>query len=107
MTRPLVHRRSQRRPVVMDVQCRTHSGLRDRGEIWDVSAEGCCLRLRGLYVRVGARLMLRPEGLEALTGLVRWVEGDLVGIEFERVMYAPVIDHLVGTYGPNEARGRA
>ncbi|MBT0669821.1 PilZ domain-containing protein [Novosphingobium profundi] len=78
----------------MAVQCRTQSGLRDSGEIFDISAEGCRLRMGGLFVRVGARLILRPSGLEAFGGSVRWICGDFAGIEFDRPMYGPVVDHL-------------
>lgn len=86
----------------MSVQCRTQSGLRDSGEISDVSTEGCCLKVRGLYFRVGTRLMLRPQGLESLTGVVRWVRGDLAGVEFDRAIYGPVVDHLVRIHGGQE-----
>jgi hypothetical protein len=87
-----------RRPVALAVQCRTQSGLRDNGEISDISTEGCCLRMRGIYFRVGTRLMLRPQGLEALSGVVRWVSGDLAGVEFDRPMYGPVVDHLAAAH---------
>lgn len=83
----------------MAVQCRTHSGLRDHGEISDISAEGCCLRMRGIYFRVGTRLILRPQGLEGLAGVVRWVSGDLAGVEFDRPMYGPVVDHIATAHG--------
>jgi hypothetical protein len=94
MTRRILPRRSQRRAVALAVQCRTQSGLRDEGEISDISVEGCCLRMRGLYVRVGARLIMRPQGLEGMPGVVRWVSGDHAGVEFDRPIYGPVLDHL-------------
>ncbi|MCJ2183803.1 PilZ domain-containing protein [Novosphingobium sp. 1949] len=94
MNRPIIPRRSVRKPVSMAVQCRTQSGLRDSGEIFDISAEGCCLQLAGLFLKVGARLILRPSGLEAFSGVVRWISGDFAGIEFDRPMYGPVVDHL-------------
>lgn len=79
----------------MAVQCRTQSGMRDDGEISDISVEGCCLRMRGLYFRVGARLIIRPKGLEGLAGVVRWISSDLAGVEFDRPIYGPVLEHLV------------
>lgn len=78
----------------MAVQCRTQSGLRDDGEISDISAEGCCLRMRGIFFRVGTRLIVRPAGMESLTGVVRWVTADVAGVEFDRPIYGPVLDHL-------------
>lgn len=78
----------------MAVQCRTQSGLRDDGEISDISAEGCCLRMRGLYFRVGTRLIIRPQGMEGLPGVVRWIRSDFAGVEFDRPIYGPVLEHL-------------
>lgn len=98
MTRRILPRRSQRRPVSLAVQCRTQSGLRDEGEISDISSEGCCLRMRGLYFRVGARLIIRPQGLEGMPGVVRWISSDLAGVEFDRPLYGPVLDHLARSY---------
>lgn len=83
----------------MAVQCRTNSGLRDAGELSDISSEGCCLRVPGLYFRVGTRLLLRPEGIEALSGVVRWIKDDVAGVEFDRPIYGPVLDHLVARHG--------
>jgi hypothetical protein len=87
-----------RRPVALAVQCRTQSGLRDDGEISDISAEGCCLRMHGLYFRVGQRLIIRPKGLEGLPGVVRWVSADLAGVEFDRPIYGPVLDHIAQAF---------
>lgn len=99
MTRTVLPRRSQRRSVALAVQCRTQSGLRDDGEISDISAEGCCLRTRGIYFRVGARLIVRPSGMEGMSGVVRWVSSDLAGVEFDRPLYGPVLDHIAATHG--------
>ncbi len=102
MTRTLPSRRSQRRPVSVPTQCRTQSGLRDRGQITDLSAEGCCVQIRGHYFRTGVRLFVRPDGLEGLTGIVRWVVDDIAGVEFDRPIYQPVVDHLVRLHGVGE-----
>ncbi len=99
MSRLIVPRRSVRKPVQMAVQCRTQSGLRDNGEIFDISAEGCCLRMTGLFIKVGSRLILRTSGLEALSGVVRWVSGDFAGVEFDRTLYGPVLDYLALQHG--------
>ena len=99
MTRTVLPRRSQRRAVALAVQCRTQGGLRDDGEISDISVEGCCLRMRGIYFRVGARLILRPSGMESMSGVVRWVSSDLAGVEFDRPLYGPVLEHIAATHG--------
>ena len=84
----------------MAVQCRTLSGLRDTGEISNISEEGCCMRVRGIYFRVGTRVVVRPEGLEGMAGIVRWVSGDLAGVEFDRPMYSPIVDHIAAIHRP-------
>ena len=100
MARIMLPRRSVRRPVLLAAQCRTQSGLRDQGEISDISAEGCCVRTRGIYLRVGARVVLRPDGLEGLSGIVRWVRSDMAGVEFDHPIYGPVVDHIAALHAP-------
>jgi hypothetical protein len=86
----------------MAVQCRTQSGLRDDGKISDISVEGCCLQMQGLYFRVGARLIIRPKAMEGLAGVVRWISGDLAGVEFDRPIYGPVFEHLVQAHAVSQ-----
>jgi hypothetical protein len=87
-------RRSQRKLVSLAAQCRTQSGLRDKGRISDLSSEGCCISTDSLFIKVGARVVIRPDGLEGLTGIVRWISEDKAGVEFDTPVYAPVVDHL-------------
>lgn len=68
--------------------------MRDSVRISDISAEGCRLSADSLYFRIGMRLVIRPAGLEGLTGVVRWVLGDTAGVEFDTPIYGPVLDHL-------------
>lgn len=87
-------RRTDRKPVVLEAQCRTGSGMRGSGELSDISTKGCCITTRDLSLSVGSRLVVRPEGLEGLTGVVRWIDGSRAGVEFETPLYAPVMEHL-------------
>lgn len=91
-------RRADRKPVVLSAQCRTQSGLRDQGSISDISPEGCCVTTNSLFFRVGTRVVIRPEGMEGLTGTVRWIAGERAGVEFDNPIYAPVVDHLAERY---------
>jgi hypothetical protein len=68
--------------------------LRDEGQIFDISVEGCCIRPRNIFLRVGSRIMIRPQGMEGLTGIVRWISDDLAGVEFDRPIYGPVLEHI-------------
>lgn len=97
-----IPRRAQRRSVVLPAQCRINSGLRDRGEISDISAQGCCIKTDTVLFRVGSHVLIRPNGLEALGGTVRWIAGDCAGLEFDRMIYGPTVDHLVRLYEAGE-----
>lgn len=90
-----IPRRAQRRSVALAAQCRTTSGLRDSGRISDISTQGCCVNTGNLLFRVGSHVVIRPDGLEALGGTVRWIARDFAGIEFDKAIYGPVVDHLV------------
>lgn len=83
----------------MAVQCRTQTGLRDSGQISNISPEGCCVQICGLAFRLGSRVLLRPEGMEGLTGVVRWIAGDAAGVEFDQPLYGPVVEHLIRRHG--------
>lgn len=78
----------------MPALCRTQSGLRDKGWISDISPEGCRVTTNGLFVREGLRVTIRPDGIEGLSGIVRWIEGNTAGIQFDAPVYGPVVDHL-------------
>ncbi|MCB2078540.1 MAG: PilZ domain-containing protein [Novosphingobium sp.] len=89
----------------MRAQCRTQSGLRDSGKISNISPEGCCVTTNGLFVKVGARVVVRPDGMEGLTGIIRWVEGQTAGVEFDAPIYPPVLDHLASIHAAGKPVG--
>lgn len=95
-------RRDERRPVRMAATCRTQSGMRDNGYISDISQYGCRLTTSTLAVRIGMRIVIRPQGLEGVSGTVRWIEGQHSGIEFDAPLYGPVVDHLGRTHAANQ-----
>ena len=43
-------------------------------------------------------MVIRPEGMEGLTGVVRWINGNQAGVEFDNPLYAPIVDHLSAQY---------
>ena len=67
-------------------------------KIFDISPEGCCVSTDSLFFKVGNRVVIRPEGLEGLTGVVRWISNDKAGVEFDTPVYGPVIDHLAARH---------
>lgn len=107
MSGPITPRQAQRRPVALAATWRTQSGLRANCQISDISAEGCCVETKGLYVKVGVRVVVRPQGLEGLTGIVRWVKGSHAGVEFDLPLYGPVLDHLANLHAARKGVGLA
>ncbi|GGC26998.1 hypothetical protein GCM10011371_13200 [Novosphingobium marinum] len=98
MEREFVNRRAERKHVEMAAQCRTQSGLRDMGKILDITPEGCCVATNSLFFKVGTRVMIRPPGMEGLSGVVRWIGPDKAGVEFDRPLYAPIFEHLAQSH---------
>lgn len=98
-----IPRRAHRQPVSLAAQCRSQAGTRDSGLITDITAHGCRVTTRTLALRAGARVVIRPEGLEGLTGVVRWIAGTMAGVEFDMPIYGPVVDHLAGLHRANTA----
>lgn len=98
MSEDIVQRQSARKPVSLAAQCRSQSGMRDQGEISDISEEGCCVSTNSLFFKVGTRVLIKPEGLEGLTGVVRWITSDKAGVEFDTPIYGPIIDHLAALH---------
>ncbi|MGJ0237754.1 PilZ domain-containing protein [Novosphingobium fluoreni] len=97
-----IPRRAVRKSVTLPTQCRTTNGLRDVGEISDISTQGCCIRTDRVMFRVGSHVVIRPKGMEALGGTVRWIAGDCAGLEFDRPIYAPMLDHLAKLHEKGE-----
>jgi hypothetical protein len=88
--------------LALRAQCRITSGLRDTGEISDISTQGCCIKTDTVLFRVGSHVLIRPDGMEALGGTVRWIAGDCAGLEFDRTIYDPIVDHLVQLHKSGE-----
>lgn len=78
----------------MTARCRLMSGLQDNVVVSDLSTDGCCIATRTLSLSEGTRVMLKLDGLEAISCTVRWARGNQCGLQFERAIYEPVVDHL-------------
>lgn len=90
--------RNARTAVRMPATCRSSTGLRDEGWLEDISDVGCCFVTRATCFKVGGHVVLRPGGLEGITGVVRWVRANRCGIEFSRPLYGAVFDHLCAQF---------
>lgn len=87
-------RRSNRLQLILPARCRSRSGFADEVVISDLSEHGCRIDSLGLILHVGDLVVVRPAGIEGLTGVIRWIKGHSAGIEFDRPLYPPVVEHL-------------
>ena len=78
----------------MPARCRLMSGLQDNVVVSDLSTHGCCITTRTLTLCAGTRVMLKLDGLESISCTVRWAENGHCGLQFERPIYEPVVEHL-------------
>jgi hypothetical protein len=88
-------RRSKRHTLQLPASVR--SSLRKcSARLSDISAEGCCItvRLSALFWP-DQRIVIRIDDLEPIGGTVRRVQGQQIGVAFDRPLYLPVFKHLV------------
>jgi hypothetical protein len=91
-------RRAERFGVVLPAKVRSRSGFLDRVTITDLSEWGCRIESRALTLHKTDLVVVRPEGIEGICGRVCWIDGHTAGIEFDRPLYAPVVEHLVRSH---------
>lgn len=91
-------RQSERFRLVLPARCRSRSGFLDHVVITDLSIGGCRIESRALSLHEGDLVVVRPEGIEGLCGMVRWVDRHAAGIAFEVPLYPPVVEHLHRTH---------
>ena len=81
--------------TVWYVQVRMESGVRHIGTIIDLSAGDCRIELHTRVPLLHSKILIKPDGLNALEGTVRWVSGNQFGVAFDRPIYGPVLEHLI------------
>ena len=67
-----------------------------RVTIHDASPHGCRIELVE-RPSIDERVWVTFEGLDAVEGLVCWVDGFVAGVEFVKPIHPAVFDRLVGT----------
>lgn len=87
-------RSTRRLALVLPAKCRSRSGFVDHVVISDISAGGCRIDSLGLVLGTGDMVVVRSHGLEGLCGVIRWTKDHSAGIEFDRPLYGPVVEHL-------------
>lgn len=91
-------RRSRRMALAMPARCRKLSGFVEDVVIRDISSEGCRIMGFALNVQPGTRVVIRPNGMEGLCGIVRWTGRNEAGVEFERALHPAVAEHMHRSY---------
>jgi hypothetical protein len=76
--------------------CRTGTGHAREAEITNLSEAGCRLELDGAALDPEQHVVVRPERLEGLSGVVRWSSGAAAGIEFDGALHPAIVDHIAG-----------
>lgn len=66
--------------------------------VLEFAPHGCRVWAPTFKARVNQRISVKPEGIEAQRGTVKWISGEEAGIEFDFALYGPVIDHLCKLY---------
>jgi PilZ domain len=97
-----MRRREHRQPIAVAAVYR--AGIERRNiSLWDISCNGCRIFVSGLTMRQGQRVVLKPEGMEAMDGTIRWAGDEFAGVQFDRPLHPAVVDHLCRLH-PDESR---
>lgn len=90
-----IARRSERLRVTLHARCVAPGSDGEQGvTLINITPEGCCMTTGGMTLQRGAAVLVRLENGEALTGQVRWCDGERAGIEFERYLPQHRVDTL-------------
>lgn len=89
-------RQRRRRDAELGATVRSDEGTPLLGEVTDLSETGCRIETAAGAVAAGDPVIVRPLGMEALAGRVRWTHEKSAGIEFASALHPAVVDHLSG-----------
>jgi len=92
-------RRNERLRVTLNARCSApgdDGGNRQDGGVTlvNITPEGCCMTTGGLTLAPHTAVLIRLETGEALTGLVRWCDGEKAGIEFYHYLAPARVEYL-------------
>jgi hypothetical protein len=85
-------------PVVMRAKLRIIGGKGFDVAVTDLTADGCCIVKPNVELRLKQKVSIKLESLDFIKGSVRWSNETTAGIEFERPLYGPVVEHLQRIY---------
>lgn len=70
------------------------------GQLYNLSAHGCSIQLSNGSFQVGEAVWFRIVSMEPWKGIVRWVSGENVGVEFDEPFYPAAFDLIVNSGRP-------
>jgi len=89
-------RRHRRRRLGIDASCHDGDGRLVEAELTDLSEAGCRIDFDDAAVDPGEAVVVRPQGIEALSGRVKWTHEKTAGVEFASALHPAVVDHYAG-----------
>ncbi len=87
-----------RPPIAMNAKLRIIGGKGFDVAVMDLTVDGCCIALPGVELRLKQQVSIKLESLDFIKGRISWSSEPGAGIEFERPLYGPVVEHLLRTY---------
>lgn len=87
-------RETQRVPFTAEASIRRSGVHAFRVHVFDLSPEGCKIEFIERPA-VNERVWVKFDGLEALEASVRWLEGHIGGVHFERPLHDAVFQKLI------------
>lgn len=90
----LIERKEDRRALKAEAVIRNITQGRIGGQMIDISESGCKIDLFNSSASPGQVVTIKLENMESWAGYVRWVDGSIVGVQFERRLHSAVVDHL-------------
>lgn len=92
--RILVERKDPRRKLDAKAIIRNTLQGRIGGKVLDISEHGCKLELGNEQGTPGDNVTIKLDGLESWPGVIRWVNGRTVGVQFQWPLHTSVVEHL-------------
>lgn len=89
-------RRSRRRKAGVNASCESGDGRTIGVAVTDISEDGCRLESRSEAFAPDQDIVVRPQGLEALAGRVRWTHDKAAGVEFASKLHPALVEHASG-----------
>ncbi|MXO68437.1 hypothetical protein GRI72_06315 [Altererythrobacter marinus] len=87
-------RREERHGVTVEGRYRTGRGVPKDIRVLDLSEHGCRFYDKFGSLTAGTRISIRIGPIGPIIAVVRWSQGQTVGVEFDDPIYGPVLDHI-------------